>query len=354
MASSADRGGKRRAGIALLLAVVLLAASAGAWWVWPGPVYWVDLYWTALIESGVVDPHQDRYPWTVAVDWSPDGRTIVSAGYQPDVLLWDARSGKLRRRLKGHRVWVQEAIFSPDGARIASADWDGVVLIWDARSGRRLQRLKAEGDLFSVAFHPSRPLLAAGSSWGHVTVFDLRSGAVVARRMSNPGGVLYLGYSWDGKLLVTAGEDTQIRLLDGKTLQQKGQLTGHRGGVTSFSFVDSHYLLSCGDDGTIRLWDLKGKEQRTAWDSGARWVNFCAPWSGTFLTADSSGAVREWQYRNPARGQLLVQHDDWAQCVRMSRDGVRFASAGKAGEIKIYNRYTNRVERSINVGAHLE
>jgi len=337
--------------------VLLVLSALFAWRVKPGPVYWVDLYWTLLLDNGWVSPHEDRYPWTVAVDWAAGGDALVSAGYQPAVLLWDPRSGEMTRRLEGHKTWVQEAIFSPNGRRVASVDWDGVVLVWEASSGRILHRFEADRDLFTVAFHPTRAELAAGSYQGTVTLFDLGSGERIRRFPSNPGGTLYINYSPDGAVLASAGEDASIRILHGITYDPILTLKGHERGVTSVSFAgDGRGMISCGDDGTVRLWDRQGGKQLRLWQTGARWVNFCAfvgPGGRRFLTGDTNGEVRLWQADSAEAGEVVARHDDWVQCVRPSRDGRLFASVGKAGMIKVFDLAGDRLLRTMKVAPHV-
>ena len=55
---------------------------------------------------------------SVCVDFSPDGKTVVTGGGD-DVHLWDVRFGALIAALKGHKNLVRSVAFSPDG-RIAA------------------------------------------------------------------------------------------------------------------------------------------------------------------------------------------------------------------------------------------
>jgi WD40 repeat protein len=64
------------------------------------------------------------------VDFSPDGRRLVSGG-DPAVVIRDAGTGRELLTLGGHRHFVQQAVFSPDGHFLASADSGGFVLLWD-------------------------------------------------------------------------------------------------------------------------------------------------------------------------------------------------------------------------------
>jgi len=334
-------------------ALVLLA-----WFAWPGPVFWVDRYWDVAITTGWVDPAADAYPWTVAVAWSPDGTTLASGGYHHDVLLWDAASGALEGRLRGHRSWVQEVIWF-DPHHVASADWDGVVIVWDVATGEAAATLEAgdETDVFGVAVHPTEPLLAAGTYAGTTFVLDWRTDELLAEFESNPGGTLFATFTPDGEELVTAGEDGHVRFFATHTWTETRAIPAHDAGITSVSFTaDGATMLSGGDDGMVRLWDVASGEQRGAWRVARDWVNFChlLPDGRRFLTAGTDGHIGVWQVDRDEPVADLPLHSDWAQCVRPSRDGRSFASTGKEGTIQVYDLDQGRLLHAIDVDVAIQ
>ena len=67
-----------------------------------------------------------------SVEFSPDGKHIVSASVDDTIRLWDAETGELLRPpLQGHKDSVTSVAFSPDGKRIVSGSTDNTIRLWD-------------------------------------------------------------------------------------------------------------------------------------------------------------------------------------------------------------------------------
>ncbi|HKI33834.1 MAG TPA: protein kinase [Gemmataceae bacterium] len=95
--------------------------------------------------------------WFGTVAISPDGSLMAAATEQSVVIrhtddqtvvysdrtvrLWDMRTGKEVRVLKGHTNRVSSLCFDPKGERLLSAAWDGTARIWDVATGKVLHVL---------------------------------------------------------------------------------------------------------------------------------------------------------------------------------------------------------------------
>jgi WD40 repeat protein len=65
-------------------------------------------------------------------DWLSGGRFLLreNDGGEQTIRIWEAASGKERRRFRGHRGAVEFLAFSPEGNRLASASADTTILVW--------------------------------------------------------------------------------------------------------------------------------------------------------------------------------------------------------------------------------
>jgi WD40 repeat protein len=113
---------------------------------------------------------------TGGIALSPDGTLLATSGGD-GAALWNADSGELVVRLRGHTGDVPDVVFSADGAMVATASEDGTARIWDAATGRLLHTLFGhEGSVTGVAFSPDGTTVATSGSDGtvreHVLGFD--------------------------------------------------------------------------------------------------------------------------------------------------------------------------------------
>ena len=64
--------------------------------------------------------------------YSPDGNYLISAlgRLGEDIAIWKAATGKLVRRLPGHKSSIQSIRFLQGDEHFASASFDGSIIIW--------------------------------------------------------------------------------------------------------------------------------------------------------------------------------------------------------------------------------
>jgi WD40 repeat protein len=103
---------------------------------------------------------------------SPDGAMIAVGVEDRSVRLWDVKTGRERRTLRGHRDLVNSIAFSPDGKRLATGSYDKSVRVWDVQTGDGRVLSGHVGPVWTVAWiGPDQ--IASGSSDGTVRLWTL-------------------------------------------------------------------------------------------------------------------------------------------------------------------------------------
>ncbi len=266
-----------------------------------------------------------------ALAFSPDGKTVASAGYDGEVYLWHTDNGEARSRLLGHSGAVHALAFSPDGKRLASAGDDRAVRVWDADTGKVLRRLEGHTlGVLAVAFAPDGKSLASAGSDYSARVWDLETGKERYRLEGHDCGVNAVAFSPDGKLLASAGDDDMVRLWDPTTGKPLRKLAGHDGVVVAVAFSpDGKVVASGGVDGTLRLWRAaNGSELRktAAHEGGLTDVAFASDGKAV-ISAGRDAKVVRW---DAATGKELARfdtHRDRLAPAAFSPDGARLAFA---------------------------
>jgi WD40 repeat protein len=200
--------------------------------------------------------------------FSRDGKTLIGASAAGLVTLWDVDSGKVRATFS-HFGGMNAIVLSPGGKTLATGGGragsgaeaspaPGDIRIWDVTTGRRLVVLPVPtGRVTRLAFAPDSRTLALATDSPTIMLWDVAEASPRATVTWPSGPALFLVFSPDGKTLAAGGEDTELRLWDASSGKLESTLRGHTDAIDWIAFSrDGRTMFTASRDTTLRVWDF--------------------------------------------------------------------------------------------------
>ena len=278
-----------------------------------------------------------------AVDFTPDGRSVVSAAADGLVQIWDASTGKRRSTLCSGVPEISFACCSPDGRTIAAAESTGNVRLWDVQTGKSLSVWStAELPVINcLAWSPDgRKLAAAGSPGASSVVWEVATGNALTIPVGHTEEVNGLAYSRNSRLLATASSDESVCLWDLEHGCRMARLEPEQTHLTCVRFShDDRNLATSGVKGTVKVWNTSDWSLAASYETGADRVDCIAfsPDDADLAFADHFGIVREWDWKLDRLRRVVDSQQGRILSVAYSSDGNALATAACDGTLCLWD-----------------
>ncbi|NJR42348.1 MAG: hypothetical protein HC767_06495 [Akkermansiaceae bacterium] len=183
---------------------------------------------------------------------------------------------------------VRIAAWHPSKDLLATGSSDGKVTVWDAKSGELMQELHScelpQEPVTAIAWKPDGLLLAAGSDDNTVRLWNAATGVLerhlIDANKGHSAAVSAVAWHPEGNVLVSGSLDGSAKVwnaAEGGLGPDEGaiidELGGHGGAVTSIAFTPcARYVLTTCDDGHVRIyrrsWQVAPAEREECFDWG--------------------------------------------------------------------------------------
>jgi len=214
-----------------------------------------------------------------------DGENIFLSGSNGTIQVWKVHSDKPSRILKGHKDLVTSMILLRDKNLLSSSD-DGFIINWDTKANVGVTKYSGSDKSLStcIAFY-DRSLasmlntdagyVVIGGSWDHnLYIWNPRI-AKPSRTLSGhsaPVKSVVVIESKAGPRIASGATNGEICIWDLKTFTILNRISAHLETVSNLKFHED-YLVSSGQDGKVRFWDVNSleiKREFTTEDAPAR------------------------------------------------------------------------------------
>ena len=271
------------------------------------------------------------------LDYSPDGRNLVSGSVNPLLRVWDMSNAKVTQTIRSSAEWgVVDIAYSPDGKTLAVSGRTGlfsgdVTQLWDSNTGKEIRAINGPFGVQLSFTRDGKFLLGSVLDIGFIDshyatkLADTQTGEVVRTFEGFKDGAL----SPDGKrVALSGGHDESLSLRDLKTGSEIWRSAGR---VDALAFTpDGKHILRSGS----QFHGAFGTE---------------ATVSVALIDAATGNKLRDIvSYTD--RSTFLAHEKDNAKLktLTVSPDGKRVLSGNSKGEYKLWDIATGMLVRQLN------
>ncbi|MDE0297853.1 MAG: hypothetical protein OXN17_04420 [Candidatus Poribacteria bacterium] len=293
-----------------------------------------------------------------AVAFSRDGKHLaVASGI--GIWIYDVATADELALLNVERTMlIRSVAYSPDGMILAAGTGYGAVQLWDVETGQRIDSLFRPGPAYGVdalAFSPTGKILAFGAR-DEITLWDVYARGHLATLQGHKGPIFSVAFSLDGNTLASGAEDATVKLWEIATGKDIATLR-HTSNVKSVAFSPDGAILATVESNQVKLWEVSTETNIATLEhtNDVHAVSYSP--DGTMLGVASLDGIILWAASTKKR-VVTLEHEGYIGAVTFSPDSKMLASAntdrfgGTDGAVKLWEVSTR--ENIATVGGHTE
>ena len=195
----------------------------------------------------------------------------------------------------------------------------------------------------AVAVAPKGTLFAVASEDSQVRIIDTKTMETVFQLEGHPFTPKALAFSQDARYILSGDESARIWLWDvktGKKIREFPREKGHTRGIQALTFAkDGKRFASVGQDDVIKVWDTSGGHPKfTVTGTGANFYGAEFLPSGGLVTATLKEGMRLYEPKAfQLAATLSVGGGEGANGVAINKGGTLGFTAGRDGRVVVWD-----------------
>ena len=288
------------------------------------------------------------------------GSQLVSSGIDSE--LSPAAAEPAFETLGSHSATVLSVSAAEDAPLIASGSYDNVAQLWD-RNSKQTIPLPHDGRVNALTFSEENDLLVTGASSGELAVWFTPSGQLSDTVQTAAGQITSVAVAPRGKTVAVGSDQGSLTLWTitaGSNLQRLATLLPAGVPISAVAFhpIDDNLVLSGGQDGLVRVWDIDENAIAFTLDDGtqgngaqgdltpdsraqangpSKIVSIAMSNNGQYVASGSDdNIIRVWELESGKLIQTLNGHDSLVSDIDFSPDGTLLVSSSYDESLKVW------------------
>jgi WD40 repeat protein/serine/threonine protein kinase len=299
-----------------------------------------DFHFTNLHRDSVQLARQN--PGSVHVVCCPDGKRIITGGYDGIVRIRDINTGHTILELNGHTNVISALSLCAEGKRLVTGSWDNTARVWDIDTGKLIHTSTAHPKFVqSVAISSDGRRIFTGCADSIVRIWEVGKTSPLVELKNHWYGVDATAISPDGNYFVTGSNDNSLQFWDSKNGQNRGVLNTPSGSsIYSIAFSpDGKYIASGGSGKANCIWETKNGQLVSELKGQVSRITCLAfsPDGQQIVSGDYNSSIH---IRNAKDGNIVNElkgHISSISSVAFSHDGRRIFSGGADGTVRVWS-----------------
>jgi WD40 repeat protein len=267
---------------------------------------------------------------------SKDERYLVVGNDSTFIQVFDLNSPQKPILVNGHTSLVNDIKFLPDNSGFISVSKDKSIRFTHISNWESEKLLTLPFDLKSISINSEGNLLAGASPTGNLILVNLVDRTFTVLRSEAPNRILSVAFHPTKKILAYGTE-----ILNEKNLTKKGsvkiinlqspteivkELTGHNAGISAIEFSPNGLLIASGGlDNKLQMWVVNKEDELPVVmdnNNGNIWDIGFSPDSGYLLASCNNGEIRIWPTNSKTLADQIcpkitrnLTQDEWQKYI---------------------------------------
>jgi WD40 repeat protein len=292
------------------------------------------------------------------VRYSRDGKYLGIGHDDGNISLVDARNDHILHTWHGHEGLPNGMDFSPQGDRLASIGDDGSVCVWSITEGTKLCMFQATEEVgCDVFFALDGSLLVSCGEEKEIRLWEPATGRSAGSLMTDHGNLSGIAVAPDGRRCIATSHAVVMSWDLDKRECRRATPTGFIRGLRLSR--DGELVAVAMEDQSIRLYRVETLEEVDRFEGHDDDIDDLAfhPAGNLLASADRAGVIRTWSLDNrpmptPGHNRISLMTNEsrggWPSCFRahsarawsvdFSPDGSRLLSGSKDGTVRSWSK----------------